>query len=107
MVKETLSRLAMLNIGRFRGFEVLSMDIRPIRNDTDHEAALREIESLWGAEPGTPDGDRLDVLITLADAYEDVRWSLPPADPVEAIRHSMEMQGRTQSDLAVVLGSAS
>lgn len=46
------------------------MDIRPIRTDEDHEAAVREIEGLWGAEAGTPDGDRLDVLITLVDAYE-------------------------------------
>jgi HTH-type transcriptional regulator/antitoxin HigA len=83
------------------------MDIRPIRNDEDHEAALREIEALWGAEAGTPDGDRLDVLITLADAYEDVRWPVPQGDPVDAIKDSMAMEGRTQSDLAEVLGSAS
>lgn len=83
------------------------MDIRPIRNDEDHEAALREIEALWGAEAGTPDGDRLDVLITLADAYEDARWPIPEGDPVDAIKDSMAMEGRTQSDLAEVLGSAS
>jgi len=83
------------------------MDIRPIRNDEDHEEALREIEALWGAEAGTPDGDRLDVLVTLADAYEDARWPIPQGDPVDAIRDSMAMEGRTQSDLAEVLGSAS
>jgi HTH-type transcriptional regulator/antitoxin HigA len=83
------------------------MDIRPIRNDEDHEAALREIEALWGAEAGTLDGDRLDVLITLADAYEDTRWPIPEGDPVDAIKDSMAMEGRTQSDLAEVLGSAS
>ena len=83
------------------------MDIRPIRNDEDHEAALREIEALWGAEAGTPEGDRLDVLITLADAYEDTRWPIPQGDPVDAIKDSMAMEGRTQSDLAEVLGSAS
>ena len=83
------------------------MDIRPIRNDEDHEAALREIEALWGAEAGTPEGDKLDVLITLADAYEDARWPIPEGDPVDAIKGSMAMEGRTQSDLAQVLGSAS
>ena len=83
------------------------MDIRPIRTDTDHEAALREIESLWGAGSGTPEGDRLDVLLTLADAYENQRWPIPAADPVEAIQDSMKMEGRSQSDLAALLGSAS
>lgn len=83
------------------------MEIRPIRTDADHEAAVREIEALWGAEAGTPDGDRLDVLITLVDAYEDKRWPIPAADPVEAIKHSMEMEGRTQTDLADLLGSPS
>lgn len=83
------------------------MDVRPIRNDADHEEALREIEALWGSEPGTPEGDRLDVLITLADAYEARRWPIPDADPVEAIKGSMAMEGRTQSDLAELLGSAS
>lgn len=83
------------------------MEIRPIRTDEDHEAAVREIETLWGAETGTPQGDRLDVLITLVDAYEDRRWPIPTADPVEAIKNSMAMEGRTQSDLAELLGSAS
>ena len=52
------------------------MDIRPIRNDEDHAAALREIEQLWGAEDGTPEGDRLDVLVTLVEAYENSRWPI-------------------------------
>ena len=52
------------------------MDIRPIRTDTDHAAALAEIERLWGAEPDTPDGDRLDVLATLVEAYEADRWPM-------------------------------
>lgn len=50
------------------------MDIRPIKTDADHEAALREIETLWGAAEGTSEGDRLDVLATLVEAYEDRRW---------------------------------
>jgi len=83
------------------------MDIRPIRTDADHEAALREIEALWGSGAGTPAGDRLDVLLTLVDAYEDRRWPIPAADPVEAIQNSMEMEGRSQADLARLLGSPS
>lgn len=83
------------------------MDIRPIRNDEDHEAAMREIEALWGAKPGTPEGDRLDVLATLVDAYEDVRWPIPKGDPVDAITGSMAMEGRSQSDLAALFGSPS
>lgn len=83
------------------------MDIRPIRTDADHRAAVLEIEALWGAEAATPDGDRLDVMITLVDAYEDKRWPLSAADPVEAIKDSMAMEGRTQADLAELLGSAS
>jgi HTH-type transcriptional regulator/antitoxin HigA len=83
------------------------MDIHPIRTDGDHEAAVREVEALWGAEVGTPEGDRLDILVTLVDAYEDRRWPAPVADPVEAIKDSMAMEGRTQSDLAELLGSPS
>lgn len=82
------------------------MEIRPIRTDEDHTAAVREIETLWGAAPETPEGDRLDVLITLVDAYENTRWPTPAADPVEAIKNSMAMEGRSQSDLAKLLGSA-
>ena len=83
------------------------MEIRPIRTDEDHTNALREIERLWGAKPGTDDGDRLDVLITLVDAYEERRWPVAAPDPVEAIRGSMTFEGRTQSDLAALLGSPS
>lgn len=83
------------------------MDIRPIRTDEDHRAAVEEIEALWGAKAGTPEGDRLDILVTLTDAYEDRRWPIPDADPVEAIQNSMAMEGRTQSDLAALLGSPS
>ena len=81
------------------------MDIRPIRNDQDHEAALREIERLWGAASGSVEGDRLDVLATLVDRYEEERFPLPSADPVAVIRHVMESRGYTLRDFAQVLGS--
>ena len=62
------------------------MEITPIRSDADHVAALRDIEALWGADEGTPAGDRLDILATLVEAYEDRRWPLEELDPVEASR---------------------
>ena len=83
------------------------MDIRPIRTDADHKAALAEIERLFSAEPGTPDGDRLDVLATLVERYEETRWPVPQGDPVEVIRFMMEQRGVGQSDLARLFGSAS
>ncbi len=62
------------------------MDIRPIRTDADHRRALAEIEQLWGAADGTPEGDKLDVLVTLVETYEERRWPLKRRrrfDPVD------------------------
>jgi HTH-type transcriptional regulator / antitoxin HigA len=80
------------------------MDIKPIRTDADHDAALREIETLWGAKDGTADGDRLDVLVTLTEAFEERRWPLPELDPVEAIEAAMAHEGHTRADLAALIG---
>jgi HTH-type transcriptional regulator/antitoxin HigA len=82
-------------------------EIRPIRTSEDHKAALKRISELWGAEPGTADGDLLDVLIDLVEHYEDRHCAIPAADPIEVLRFSMEVNGRTQSDLARLLGSTS
>ena len=68
-------------------------DLRPIRTEVDYEAALAEVGRLWGAPSGTPDGDRLDVLATLIDAYESEHFPMDPPDPVDAIRFRMEQQG--------------
>lgn len=81
------------------------MDIRPIRTHEDHEKALREIERLWGADIGTPDGDKLDVLVTLVEAYENTHWPIEAQDPVELIKTHMEVSGLTQADLGAVLKS--
>jgi HTH-type transcriptional regulator / antitoxin HigA len=81
--------------------------IAPIRNDAEHEAALRQIEALWNAEPGTADHDRLEVLGTLADAYEATRWPIDAPDPVEAIRAHMDTAGYQRADLVKLLGSRS
>ena len=82
------------------------MDIRPIKTDTDHQAALREIEQLWGAPEGSAEGDRLDVLATLVDAFERTRWPKEPRDPVEAIRAAMAMNGYTRKELADLIGQS-
>ncbi|WP_040621445.1 helix-turn-helix domain-containing protein [Rhodovulum sp. PH10] len=79
--------------------------IRPIRSERDHEAALAEVERLWGARSGTPEGDRLDVLATLVDAYETEHVPIDPPDPVEAILFRMEQQGLTRKDLEPFIGS--
>lgn len=79
--------------------------IRPIRTETDHESALKEVERLWGARLGTPDGDRLDVLATLIDAYEEGRYPIDPPDPIDAIKFRMEQQGLTRKDLEPMLGT--
>jgi HTH-type transcriptional regulator / antitoxin HigA len=81
------------------------MEIRPIRTDDDHKAALVEIDRLWGAPAGSPEGDRLDVLATLVERYEDTRWPIPAASPVEVLKFVMEQNGRSQTDLANLLGS--
>ena len=83
------------------------MEVKPIKTDADHAEAVREIEVLWGAAEGTAEGDRLDVLLTLVDAYEDRRGPVESEDPVEVIRSAMALNGRSQSELASVLGSAS
>ena len=69
--------------------------VRPIRTKRDHEAALKQIELLQGAKTGTPEGDRLDVLATLVDAYEAEHYPIDPPDPIEAIKFRMEQAGAT------------
>lgn len=82
-------------------------DIKPIRNEADYEATLAEIERLMEAKPGTRAGDRLDILVTLVEAYEEKHWQIDPPDPIEAIKLRMAQRGLTHQDLACVLGSKS
>ncbi|MFC2255158.1 type II toxin-antitoxin system HigA family antitoxin [Labrys portucalensis] len=79
-------------------------DLKPIRSEADYEAALAEVERLWGANTGTPEGDRLDVLATLIDVYEAKHHPMDPPDPVEAIRFRMEQQGLSRKDLEPMIG---
>jgi HTH-type transcriptional regulator/antitoxin HigA len=81
------------------------MYIRPIKTEADYQSALREIEKLFGAEPGTSEGDRLEVLATLVEAYEDEHYDIPAPDPVEAIYYFMESRGLTRAELEPYIGS--
>jgi HTH-type transcriptional regulator/antitoxin HigA len=83
----------------------MSADVKPIRSRRDHEAALEEVDRLWGAKSGTRDGDRLDVLATLIDAYEAEHYPIDPPDPIEAIKFRMEQQGLTRRDLEELIGT--
>ena len=65
---------------------------KPLKTETDYEAALEELEHLWGAPAGTPKGDRLDILATLIDAYENEHYPMDPPAPIEAIKFRMEQK---------------
>ena len=80
------------------------MNIKPIKTKTDYKAALKEIESLMRAKPGTPAGDRLDVLVTLVQVYEARHYPLVLPDPVAAIKFTMEQKGLTVKDLEPMIG---
>jgi HTH-type transcriptional regulator/antitoxin HigA len=85
----------------------MMMDVRPVRTQEDLEWALAEIGPYFDnpPDPGTPEGDRFDVLAALIEAYEDKHYPVPYLDPVSVLRAHMEMTGRTQTDLARLLGS--
>jgi HTH-type transcriptional regulator / antitoxin HigA len=86
------------------------MEIRPIRTDEDHRAALAAIEACWGAPEGTEEGDKLDVLLALVDIYEAKRWPLEvdeSFDPVNVLHYAIDELGHTQAELAELLGSRS
>jgi HTH-type transcriptional regulator/antitoxin HigA len=83
----------------------MDIKVRPIRSEEDYEAALAEIDELMDAEPGTSEGDRLDVLVTLVEAYEARHWKIDLPDPVEAIRVRMEDKNLRQVDLVPMIGS--
>jgi len=82
------------------------MKVGPIRTEKDYEAALAEIEGLMDAGAATPDGDRLDVLATLVEAYEARHWALDAPDPIEAIKLRLEQRGLSRRFLEKLLGSS-
>ena len=76
----------------------MTAEVKPIRSKRDHEAAIKEVDRLWGAKLGTREGDRLDVLATLIDAFEAEHYPVDPPDPIEAIKFRMEQLGLTRRD---------
>ena len=83
------------------------MQLKPIKTDADHEAALKEIERLWGAAEGSAEGDRLEILITLAEAYEDTHFPMDMHGPIEAITFRLEQQGVDKKALIGIIGNRS
>ena len=86
-------------------YEVIYMDIKPIKNEKDYNAALLEIDRLMEAELDTTEGDKLDVLTTLVEAYEEKHYPIGPPDPIEAILHYMENLGITRKELENYIGN--
>lgn len=81
------------------------MNIKPIKTETDYTEALQSVENLMDARIDTPEGDSLDVLVTLIEAYEEKHHPVLPPEPVEAIIHQMESQGLSRKDLIPFFGS--
>ncbi len=82
------------------------MDIKPIKTDTDYRATLKEVETLMMAKPNTPEGEKLDILVTLIEAFERKHFPLDLPDPVEAIKFEMEQKGLTVKDLEPMIGKS-
>ena len=83
------------------------MEIRPIKTEKDYNEAIQRIEKLWGAEKNSPQGDELDLLATIVEAYEMNHFPILPPDPVDAIIFRMEQMNMTKTDMAKYLGSQS
>jgi HTH-type transcriptional regulator/antitoxin HigA len=81
------------------------MDIRPIKTEADYQAALQRVEALLEAQSNTPEGDDLDILVTLLSAYEEQHYPILPPDPIEALVYWMEARDLTRRDLEPLLGS--
>jgi HTH-type transcriptional regulator/antitoxin HigA len=83
------------------------MEIKPIKTESDYNESIKRIEYLWGSKKDSPEGDELDLLITLVESYEMKNYPIAPPDPVEAILFRMDQMGMTKTDLAKYLGSQS
>ena len=83
------------------------MEIRPIKTEQDYNDSIKRIEELWGAKKDTPQGDELDLLVTLVESYEMKHFPIAPPDPVDAIKFRMEQMDMTRADMVKYLGSQS
>jgi HTH-type transcriptional regulator/antitoxin HigA len=82
------------------------MKLKPIKSDRELNRVLKRIDELWGAKPGTPKGDELDVLMLLVEKYENEHFAIPASDPVEAIKFLMEQKNLTRKDLEPYIGAS-
>ena len=80
------------------------IEVKPIKTEADYEKVLAEIDQLFEAQPETPEADRLEILSTLVEAYENQHYAIPLPDPVEAIYYYLESRGLTRRDLEEYLG---
>lgn len=83
----------------------MKIEVKPIKTEADYEMVLAEIEQLFEVTPGTPEADRLEILTTLVEAYENQHYAIPLPDPVEAIHYYLESRGLSRRDLELYLGS--
>jgi HTH-type transcriptional regulator / antitoxin HigA len=83
----------------------MMIDVKPIKTENDYEDAMAEIERLFDSEPGTLEADRLEILNTLVEAYENQHYAIPLPDPIEAILYYLESRGLSRRDLELYLGS--
>lgn len=81
--------------------------MKPIKDEMTYQETLQRIETLWGAEPDTPEGDELDILLVLVETYEGKHYPIPPSDPVDAIIFRMDQMNWSRKDLEQFLGSKS
>ena len=80
------------------------MRLKPIKNERELNHALKRIDELWGAKPGTPKGDELDILMLLVEKYEEEHFAIPASGPVEAIKFLMEQNNLSRKDLERYIG---
>ena len=85
-------------------YDGIAMNIKPVRTKREYNEALKSVEGLMNAKTGTPEGDMLDVLVTLIQAYEAKHFPMMPPDPIESIKFVMEQRGLTVHDLTPVFG---
>ncbi len=83
------------------------MNIKPIKSESDYNFSIKRIEELWGAKKDTPEGDELDLLVTIVEAYEMKHFPIAPPDPIDAIKFRMEQMNMSKADLVKYIGSQS
>lgn len=83
------------------------MNIKPIKTEQDYNDSVARIEKLWGAKKDTPEGDELDLLVTLVEAFEMQHFPIAPPDPIDAIKFRMEQMGMTKADMVQYFGNQS